>query len=206
MVKRSEIVGVILAGGKSKRMGKDKAFLTLKGKFFITYSLEKLKKIFDEVIIIVDDVNKFSFSGIKVFSDSIKDVGPLGGIYTALMNIKRDHAFIVPCDMPLFPIQAVKKIIRHSSKNKITIGFSEKDIYPIFGVYPKKFKDDLENYILKGGRKVMEFIESFKEIKKVDLSEFKKYLINVNSPYDYKLIKKIFEYYDLFDNKFSSTL
>jgi len=190
MLKRNEIAGVVLAGGKGKRMGRDKAFLTLKGKFFIMYSIEKLKKIFDEVIVISDEMKKFSFLGVKVFPDLIKDAGPIGGIYTALMKIEKDYVFIVPCDMPLFPIQAVKEIIRHSSKDKITIGFSEKDIYPVFGIYPKKFKINLENYILKGGRKVIEFLENIKKIKRVDLSRFKEYLINVNSPSDYKLIGK----------------
>jgi len=192
MLKRNEIQGVILAGGKSKRIGKDKAFLTLKGKFFITYCIEKLKEIFEDVIIISDEIDKFSLLGIRVFPDIIKDIGPLGGIYTALKSIEKDYAFILPCDMPLFPIQAVKEIIRHASKDKIVIGFSKKEIYPLFGIYPKKFKNDLENYILNGGKKVIEFIESFKGVKKVDLSKFKEYLINVNTPSDYKLIEKKF--------------
>jgi molybdopterin-guanine dinucleotide biosynthesis protein A len=192
MLKTSEIQGVILAGGKSKRIGKNKAFLTLNGKFFIIHSLEKLKEIFNDVIIISDEVDKFSFLGVKVFPDIIKDAGPLGGIYTALMNIEKDYAFIVPCDMPLLRVSAIKEIIKHASKNKIVIGFSENEIYPLLGIYPKKFKNDLKNYILKGGRKVMEFIESFKMVKKVDLSKFKEYLINVNTPSDYKLIEKKF--------------
>jgi len=194
MIKKSEIQGVILAGGKSKRMGNNKALLTLNGKFFINYCIEKLKRIFDDVIIISDEIDKFSFLGIRIFPDLIKNVGPLGGIYTALMNLEKDYAFIVSCDMPLFPVQAVEEIIKYSSKNKITIGFSEKDVYPLFGIYPKKFKKDLENYILNDERKVMKFIEDFKKVKKVDLSKFKEYLINVNTPSDYELIKNKYDF------------
>ena len=96
---------VILAGGKSQRMGFDKQAIKINGEYLIQLIIEKLKTIGFEAFIIVS--NKPSFyvdlqlgDDVKVVVDAIEDCGPLGGIYTGLVHSRDQKVFFTACDMP----------------------------------------------------------------------------------------------------------
>ncbi len=75
--------GIILAGGKSSRMGTEKGLVEINHKKMIEYSIDQLKKV-TENIIIISNTNKYNYLKYPVYEDLIKDIGPIGGIYTGL--------------------------------------------------------------------------------------------------------------------------
>jgi len=106
---------VILAGGKSSRMGFDKQFLKINEKRLIEIIINKLKKEFDDIIIVTNKPEQYIDSPYKVVSDEIKEKGPMGGIHIGLKESSSKYVYFVACDMPninLDYIRYMKNIIK----------------------------------------------------------------------------------------------
>ncbi|MCA9878872.1 MAG: molybdenum cofactor guanylyltransferase [Thermomicrobiales bacterium] len=93
----------VLAGGKSERMGQDKAFLPLVagGPTLLEIVLERLRGVADDVLIVANDVARHEGYGARVVRDVIPGFGTLSGIHAALTNARHEHCLVVACDMPL---------------------------------------------------------------------------------------------------------
>lgn len=126
----------ILAGGKSSRMGTDKGLLLLEGKAMIQYVIEQMQAVFDTVIIVSNNTDYEKF-GLKVIPDLIKDIGPAGGIYTALHHSNAQLNFIVSCDMPLITKEAIEFIFKTRKKSQIVLLKNQENLEPLFGLYTK---------------------------------------------------------------------
>ena len=118
------ILGAILAGGQSKRMGKDKLFLELNNKKLIEHALDKVKKYLKKIIIITNQENKFFFeNNLTTVKDCIEgQLGPLVGILTAMKWAKENLSkcswiATFPCDTP-FSLRVLLKVLLKSQKKK----------------------------------------------------------------------------------------
>lgn len=142
---------IILAGGASRRMGQDKAFIKVEGQFLIKRQIAVLKKIFKNIIIVTNQPAKFKFKGIKVVQDIIKGCGPLSGIHAGLEASGSKYNFVIACDMPF--INA--RLIRHMQKKKAgydaVIPRLKDKLHPLFGIYSKDCIPAIEER-LKTGR------------------------------------------------------
>lgn len=111
-----KISAVIQAGGKSSRMGVDKAFVLLHGKPLIAHVLERLRQIEpDELFIIAnpsDQSDQYARLNVPVIPDQIHDKGPLGGITTALEAARNPNLLVVACDMPFIDPRFLAYIVR----------------------------------------------------------------------------------------------
>lgn len=126
----------ILAGGKSSRMGTDKGLLLIEGKAMIQYVIEQMQAVFDKVIIVSNNPEYEKF-GLKVIPDLIKDIGPAGGIYTALKHSDAQLNFIVSCDMPLITKEAIEFIFKTRKESQIVLLKNQENLEPLFGLYTK---------------------------------------------------------------------
>lgn len=93
----------VLAGGKSARMGRDKAFLPLEpdGPMLLEIVLNRLRGVAEDVLIVANDVGRFEGFGARVVPDVMPGFGTLSGIHAALHGAAHEHCLIVACDMPL---------------------------------------------------------------------------------------------------------
>jgi len=195
------ILGAILAGGQSKRMGKDKLFLELNNKKLIEHTIDKVKKYLKKVIIITNQDNEFfSKNNLTTVKDCIEgQLGPLVGILTAMKWAKENlnkcsWVATFPCDTPFFPESIIKSFIEESKKKKSLILFesSHGRKHNIFGLWSldlyDKLKDDLIN---KKVRKVQDWTEKNK-IKNLGFT-FKDYdpFFNINTEEDLEFAKKL---------------
>jgi len=96
----SDITGVILVGGRSRRMGQDKIFLTIDDTPIVSIIHKKLQSLFDKVLVIGHHRPQFDGLNIRSHSDIIPDRGALGGIYTGLVLAETPYIFAVAGDMP----------------------------------------------------------------------------------------------------------
>jgi len=195
------ILGAILAGGQSKRMGKDKLFLELNNKKLIEHTIDKVKKYLKEVIIITNQDNEyFSKNNLITVKDCIEgQLGPLVGILTAMKWAKENLTkcswiATFPCDTPFFPESIIRSFIKESEKKEslILCASSHGRKHNIFGLWSldlyDKLKDDLMN---KKVRKVQDWTEKNK-IKNLEF-EFKDYdpFFNINTKEDLEFAKKL---------------
>ena len=195
------ILGAILAGGQSKRMGKDKLFLELDNKKLIEHTIDKVKKYLKKVIVITNQDNEFfSKNNLTTVKDCIEgQLGPLAGILTAMKWAKENlnkcsWIATFPCDTPFFPESIIKSFIEESEKKESLIlsASSHGRKHNIFGLWSldlyDKLKDDLIN---KKVRKVQDWTEKNK-IKNLEFT-FKDYdpFFNINTEEDLEFAKEL---------------
>ena len=158
-------VAVILAGGKSTRMGFDKQFLQLNEDYLIKKNVKKLSRHFDEIIIISNnpDIYNISFEeNVSIFEDDIKNCGPLGGIYTALNKTNADMIYVVACDMPQINEPYIEFMKSELKENNMCQGIVTRFgdwIEPFNGFYSKTLCGDIKKYLLTGKRSIFGFIK-----------------------------------------------
>jgi len=195
------ILGAILAGGQSKRMGKDKLFLELNNKKLIEHTIDKVKKYLKKIIIITNQDNEFFFkNNLTTVKDCVEgQLGPLVGILTAMKWAKENLSkcswiATFPCDTPFCPESIIKSVIEESEKKEslILCASSHGRKHNIFGLWSldlyDKLKDDLIN---KKVRKVQDWTEKNK-IKNLEFT-FKDYdpFFNINTQEDLEFAKKL---------------
>ncbi len=158
--KRDAVNGYILAGGKSLRMGTDKAFLAFNGMTLIQQVIEKLSPAVDEIIVVSNNLS-FSEMKIDVINDVIKDRGPAGGIHAALQHCSSSKIFVVSCDMPFISTEAIEYIIKNSLNTQITLPFHKNNLEPLFGVYSKDCFLQWEQLVQQNVLKLSDIISHF---------------------------------------------
>ena len=195
------ILGAILAGGKSKRMGKDKLFLQLNKQTLIEHTIQKVKKHLENLVIITNQENNFFIkNNLTVVKDCVEgQLGPLAGILSAMKWAKENLpncSWIAsfPCDTPFFPETIISKFIEESKKKEslILCASSHGRKHNIFGLWSidlyDKLYDDLVN---KKVRKVQDWTKENK-IKNLEFN-FKDYdpFFNINTHEDLEFAKKL---------------
>ena len=193
----------ILAGGKSSRMGSDKAFLEYEGKKFITQIAEELSW-FDERIIARGGNSRFESALERewtVIPDIYPDHGPMGGLHAALSACESDALFVVTCDMPLIESELVRELCEWMQETDsgeervdaydvvISVGEGGK-IHPLCGVYRKSVLPVLEEQIISDQNRMMAALKKLRvKYVTVDTPAKERQLANVNTPEDYEKLR-----------------
>ena len=158
----NNILGVVLAGGKSQRFGQNKTQVKLKNQLLIDYILKEIVDEFKETLIIANEPIKFMKSkSISVIKDYQSGLGPLGGVLTAMKWIKennKNYKWIstFPSDTPFFTKKELKYFYANVRVNDGKLFFikNEETRHNIFGLWSLDLMEKLESDILKGERKV----------------------------------------------------
>ena len=158
----NNILGVILAGGKSKRFGQDKSQVKLQDKLLIDYILSEVIDKFNEILIVANEkINFMSSNNISITKDFKSGLGPLGGVLTAMKWIKENNKkykwiSTFPSDTPFFKKKELKFFYENININSSKLFFikSDETRHNIFGLWSLDLMDKLEKDILRGERKV----------------------------------------------------
>lgn len=184
---------VILAGGKSSRMGEDKALLTYEGKFFVEKIAEELD-FFEEKMIARGnnpELRNFVKKDLwEVVTDEYENHGPLGGLHAALKKCQSDAMFVVTCDMPLISKQLVKKncdIFEQENKNDAGVVVTgDGKIHPLCGIYRKELHIYMEKNLLQNNNRMISILKEG-NVKYIELDDLEsKYLKNINTRLEYE--------------------
>ena len=158
----NKILGVVLAGGKSKRFGEDKSQVKLHGKILIDYILSEIMDQFNEILVVTNNPIRFKDSSkILTTKDFEEGLGPLGGILTAMKWIKdqkKDYEWIstFPSDTPFFTNKELKIFYENIDIKKSKLFFikNKETRHNIFGLWSLDLLKKLETDLQKGVRKV----------------------------------------------------
>jgi molybdopterin-guanine dinucleotide biosynthesis protein A len=192
------MTGVILAGGKSLRMGRDKAFLELGGTAVIERVISALGGITERLIIVTDDPLKYAGYGLETASDIYPGVGVLGGIHTGLSYMREDSGFFCACDMPFINPDLVKFIIEKRGRASAAVPRVGGELEPLFAVYSKNCLKPAEDAIKAGEKRIISFFDNIK-VKEIPEAEIKSIdpdllsFMNLNTPEDLKRAGAIVE-------------
>ena len=158
----NNILGTVLAGGKSQRFGEDKSQVKLAGKLLIDHMLTEIIDEFKQLLIVSNNkINFHNSEKISIIEDFEKDLGPLGGVLSAMKWIKenqKDYKWIAtfPVDTPFFKRQILKDFIQNINFNESDLFFikSNNTRHNIFGLWSINLLDKLEKDLNNGERKV----------------------------------------------------
>ena len=192
-----DIGALILMGGKNSRMnGNVKGLLKIKNSTFLEKIQETLNDFSSIYLSINDKFSKeqkqnFENMGFKIIEDIYKEIGPLGGIYSSLLNCKEEYLFITACDMPFITKNSIEVLCNKVDKNTDGVVFYDKNnkLYPLGAIYSKNVLPIIEEMIEKKYYKFSYLIEKSNFVKinieKTDIPL--KVLSNINTLQEYDL-------------------
>nr|MBN1228114.1 molybdenum cofactor guanylyltransferase [Anaerolineae bacterium] len=186
---RNPVNVAILAGGKSTRLGENKALSKVGDQPIIERVMDRVKPI-GTVFLVANEPDLYRHLDIPVFRDLLPGLGPLGGIYTALSVSSTDHVLVISCDLPFLNRQLLQHIIDRREGYDVVVPLGENN-HPqgLHAVYARACFSSIEQQINAGQRKIIAFYPnvrvlklSFEETAKIDPHHHS--FINVNTPED----------------------
>jgi molybdopterin-guanine dinucleotide biosynthesis protein A len=193
---KKPMTGILLAGGKSTRMGEDKAFLKFRGKYLYTYPLAILRHFCSEILISSSD-ERFRKDGFEVVKDEYKDSGPLGGIYSCLQRAGSEKSIVLSCDLPLVTKEFIEMLLSESGNSLICLGKNKRDMpEPLAGIYDKSLLPVMKTQLLSGNYKMSNLLtgnrHSILDVEKRGFDS-DRIFFNVNSPSDIEHLKELYD-------------
>ncbi len=189
------MTAVILTGGKSSRMGSNKAFLKLKGKTFIELQIELLRKMFDEIVISANTQSEeYEYLNLPIFKDIYPDKGPLAGIYTSLINSNSFYTFMLACDMPFVDLELIKHLQGLTQNYDVVIPKSKKGLEPLHAFYSTNCIGPIKTELDANNLRIISFFPHV-NVKIVELdslavsNSFKDSIKNLNTREEYEVAK-----------------
>lgn len=179
MVKLMALSGAILAGGKSLRMGQDKALLPFRGKPLLQHVADLLRPHVREVVI-AGGKPEYAVWG-RLVPDLLSPPCPLAGLHAALSGITTPRAFIVACDMPFIDIARLREW--EGIEADVVVPVSSQGMEPLHAMYARSCLPALERRLREGRPKITDFYDLVKvrEVRVDDITAFR----NLNTPEDY---------------------
>lgn len=191
--------GIILGGGRSSRIGRDKCILELGGKPVFEIVIDRLKPLFKELILVTNTPERFDKeSRFIITTDEVPYQGPLGGILAGLSASSEKHNLVIACDMPFLNTDLIKYLFTETSDADVIIPYSNKGIEPLHAVYSKDCLSAIRSKLEKGKKRVISIFDEvrIKYVEKEKVKEFDpQYLsfFNINTPKDWELALRVSE-------------
>ena len=144
------MTGAILAGGQSRRMGFNKAFISTGEGAIIERTVRLISSVFKESFIVANDAAIYKGLGLPVYTDIISGAGSLGGIYTAIFHSGNNYTFVVACDMPYLDEACVRAVAERTGKAGSVAPFIGGMLHPMHAAYSKRCLTVIEKHIKAG--------------------------------------------------------
>lgn len=194
MVNKRHITGIILAGGKSSRMGTDKSFIMLNDKPFIQYSIDALKPLVSEIMIVSDD-SKYDVFGLKRVNDITKNAGPIAGICSGLEASSTECNLILSCDIPLINSDILKQLINSVDNTSEIIQIeSNGKTMPLIALYKKHVKSTFNAFLKADERRLRIAIKACRTKSIILDKELEISTMNVNTQNELKAIEDAYKH------------
>lgn len=189
MIAKKKITGIILAGGKSSRMGRDKGFIQYNDEPFVMHSIKALHPIVADILIVTNN-SSYDVFGLTRINDIIENAGPLSGVYSGLKSSRTDYNLILSCDIPLIKTAILEKITSEIDDKYDSIPLiSNGKLMPLIAFYNKRCEHIFQKLLQNGERRMSKALQNC-SIKTIELaSELTNYTANINTPSELKIIK-----------------
>jgi len=181
-----QITGIILSGGKSTRMGTDKALIHINGKTLLKNAIEICSPVCKEILISTNTQEHGNF-GTKVISDEFKNCGPLAGIYSCLKSSDTDWNIVISVDAAFVEPAFIQYLINEIADFDAIVPFHKKGKEPLISMYHKNGLNEMKKQLESGNFKMHNLLDKI-NTKFVDsqnwVERFPEIFRNLNHPND----------------------
>lgn len=188
---------IMLSGGKSSRMGTNKALLKINAQTNIERIRDALKEHFEEFILVTNEPQVYEFLGVKAVSDQYPGMGPLAGLHAGLLASDFDYNFIVACDMPFVSGELAAALVAQCGKYDAVIPVIDGTQHPLFAVFHKRVLTEAVQCIKAGNLRMKHLLDRLnvlylteKDLSRFSHLDFERIFFNMNRPDEYRDAKK----------------
>ncbi len=194
MIDNKDITGIILAGGKSSRMGTDKGFIELDDTTFISLIINAMKPLVNEIIIVSNNPEYDAF-GYKRINDLIKDSGPLAGLYSGLYHSKTENNLVLSCDVPLIKTFVLEQLINFDNDNFDVVQLQNQGkTMPLIAMYKKQCLHKCLELLDNNERRLRVAVAQLNTKTINNDSEWNQYVKNINTTSQFNALKHELEH------------
>jgi molybdenum cofactor guanylyltransferase len=188
---------IILSGGKSSRMGKNKALLPFNDKTNIERIRDELQSLFDDIILVTNDPESYEFLNLKSVSDEFPGKGPLAGIHAGLIASDYEENIVVACDMPFVSAELASTLVQNLKHNDAIIPVIGGKQHPLFAAYQKRIVPEIESCLKEDRLRVIHLLDKLnvRYLEENDLHAYsdgslEEIFFNMNVPEEYEEAKQ----------------
>jgi molybdopterin-guanine dinucleotide biosynthesis protein A len=181
---------IVLAGGKSSRMGSPKCLLRFDGEPLIAHLVRRLRRLFAEVIVVAAPEQEIPPLAVKIVRDEVPFQGPVGGMYYGLQAASAEICFVTSCDVPFLNLPTIEFLLATLGAADVAVPHWDGRLQPLFAVYRRSVLPFLKQQLAAGElrstllyEKVATRIVSAAELSGADPQGLS--FININLPEDY---------------------
>ena len=184
-----QVSGIVLAGGHSRRMGRDKALIEFQGKPLIAHVIAALRELTEDVVLVTNRSAVYRPFGTRVVADYDPPRGPLGGIAAGLQAVQHDLAFVAACDMPFLNPRLLRYLLLESPGYDAVVPQSGAEFEPLHALYRRTCYPSIVQRLTNGQRRVISFFADVR-LRTVLEAEWRtidpagRSLLNLNTPDD----------------------
>lgn len=190
MGNKSDISGFILAGGKSSRMGTDKALLMIKNEPLLKRIIRLIEPLCGSIAISGQNADYVKFN-VKIIPDLYSDCGPIAGIHSSLKHSHSDWNLLVSVDVPFLNEKLIRNLISSTGEFDCIIPEHTSGVEPLIGLYHKRILPIVEEMIKNGDYKLMYMLSKL-NVRYLDcnslIHKYPRLFMNINRPEDYQSI------------------
>jgi molybdopterin-guanine dinucleotide biosynthesis protein A len=199
----TDVTGILLAGGKSRRMGVDKRFILVGERTLFDRSLDILRSLFHSVLIVIAQDSPPLDAEVPVLRDLVQHCGSLGGLYTGLRHASTAHVFLVACDMPFLNPAVIRYVAGFKGEADIVVARHRNRLQPTHALYSRRCLPVIEEMARAHRVKLQELVShpslqvrliTDAELDRID-PEGRSFL-NVNTPSDLHAVRKAYRMTD----------
>jgi molybdopterin-guanine dinucleotide biosynthesis protein A len=185
------ITGVILAGGKSSRMGQNKALMSLGGKRLVDRVVEVMRSVFDALLMVTNTPDAYADLGMPMVRDVWPDKGSLGGVYSAIYHVATPYCLVVACDMPFLQAAILRYLIMQMGDYDVVIPDVLGELQTLHAIYSKACLQPIERRLATHRLRIVGFFPDVR-VRTVTASELEPYdpellaFQNLNTPEEFQ--------------------
>ncbi len=168
------MTSIVLAGGKSLRLGRNKALEEISGRCLIERVIERLSLLGNDIIVVTSSSGQLPDLGVKMVTDSYPGKGNLVGIYSGLKEVSSQHALVVGCDMPLLNVALLRHLTELSTGFDVVIPRVGDELEPLHAVYSKNCLAPIETTLGEGKFRISDFFPAVRVryVESVEIDSF----------------------------------
>jgi molybdopterin-guanine dinucleotide biosynthesis protein A len=190
-VTQQSITGVILAGGKSSRMGQNKALMSLGGKRLVDRVVEVMRSVFDDLLMVTNTPEMYADLGIPMVRDVWPEKGSLGGVYSAIYHVATPYCLVVACDMPFLQTAVLRYLITQINDYDVVVPDVLGELQTLHAIYSKACLQPIERRLEANRLRIVGFFPDVR-VRTVTGSELESYdpellaFQNLNTPEEFQ--------------------
>jgi molybdenum cofactor guanylyltransferase len=183
------VSAIVLAGGQSRRMGRDKALIDYQGRPIIAHVIDTLRVLADDVVVVTNRSDLYSSFAARVVADYDPPCGPLGGIAVGLYAAQHPLTVVVACDMPFLNVSLLRWLIDLAADYDAVVPQTGAEFEPLHAVYRRDCYQPIVQRLERGERRVISFFADVR-LRPVPEAEWRvldplgRSLVNLNTPDD----------------------